>query len=307
MDPTEQPCVTDKTNETNVPISARRRREFRKTVLAYYEAHGRDLPWRHTRDPYRVLVSEVMLQQTQVARVTERYEVFLDEFPNLEALASAPLEEVLRAWQGLGYNRRALALKRLAEQVTDEMHGRLPRDPILLRRLPGVGPATAAAVAAFCFDDPHPYIETNIRTAFLHHFFPGRTGVSDAELMPLVELTLDREDPRTWYYAVMDYGSMLKRTLPNPSRRSKHHTRQSRFEGSKRQLRARILGVLLDRSDLDRSDLDPTEVVAALAQEQGAGGPRRLEADEETVETILRELADEGFLVVREGRFRPAD
>ncbi|MBU2603774.1 MAG: A/G-specific adenine glycosylase [Actinobacteria bacterium] len=283
------------------------RREFRKTVLAYYEAHGRDLPWRHTRDPYRVLVSEVMLQQTQVVRVAERYEAFLDDFPDVEALARAPLEKVLRAWRGLGYNRRALALKRLAEQVTAEMGAQLPRDPALLRRLPGVGPATAVAVAAFCFDDPHPYLETNIRTAYLHHFFPDREGVTDAELMPLVEMTLDRQDPRTWYYALMDYGSMLKRTLPNPSRRSRHHTRQSQFEGSKRQLRARVLGVLLDRPDLDRPDLDPNEVVAALAREEHAGGPQRVAADEATVEAILRELADEGFLVAREGRFRPAD
>lgn len=247
-----------------------------------------------------------MLQQTQVERVVARYEAFLHQFPDVEALASAPLDEVLRAWQGLGYNRRALALKRLAEQVTAEMDGRLPRDPVLLRRLPGVGPATAAAVAAFCFDDAHPYLETNIRAAFLHHFFPGHTGISDAELMPLVESTLDRRDPRTWYYALMDYGSMLKRTLPNPSRQSKHHTRQSRFEGSKRQLRARVLRVLLDRSDLDQSDLDPIEVVAALAREESpvVGGGH---VEEATVAAVLRELADEGFLESREGRFRTAD
>ena len=116
-----------------------------------------------------------------------------------------------------------------------------------LLRLPGVGPATAAAVAAFAYGEAHPFIETNIRAVYLHHFFPDRTDVSDREILPLVEATLDRADPRSWYYALMDYGVELKRTHPNPSRRSRHHTRQSPFSGSKRQLRAQVLRVVLDR------------------------------------------------------------
>ena len=140
--------------------------EFRRTVWAHYREAGRDLPWRRTRDPYLIVVSEVMLQQTQVPRVIPKYAEFTESFPDVKSLAAAPTDEVLRVWQGLGYNRRGLALKRLAEVVVAEHGGSIPRDPVALRRLPGVGPATAAAVAAFAFDDAHPFLETNIRAAW---------------------------------------------------------------------------------------------------------------------------------------------
>ena len=235
--------------------------DFRRTVLAHYQAHGRDLPWRCTREPYRILLSEIMLQQTQVPRVLVKYEEFLTAFPTIDDLAAAPLEAVLRVWQGLGYNRRARSLKRLAEIVTNELNGELPRSVSELLRLPGVGPATAAAVAAFAYGEAHPFIETNIRAVYLHHFFPDRSDVSDREILPLVEATLDRADPRSWYYALMDYGVELKRTQPNPSRRSRHYTRQSPFSGSKRQLRAQVLRVILDGPDVTAD-----EVASALAE-----------------------------------------
>ena len=261
---------------------------FRDAVWVHYRKHGRDLPWRHTHDPYSILVSEFMLQQTQVARVATKYTEFLTAFPDVESLAQAPLEEVLRVWQGLGYNRRALNLKRLAEAVVAEHQGRIPRDAAALRRLPGVGPATAAAVAAFAFGDAHPFLETNIRAVYLHHFFPGRTGIGDAELMPLVEATLDHDDPRSWYYALMDYGSTLKRTLENPSRRSRHHTRQSPFEGSRRQLRARALRAVL---------ASPGATAAHMAECTGAG----LEA----LESVLADLVQEGFVEPRGEGYHP--
>lgn len=275
---------------------------FRRAVLAHFRAHGRDLPWRHTRDPYRILVSEFMLQQTQVPRVLPKYEEFLEAFPDMASLAAAPLSDVLRHWQGLGYNRRALALKRTAELVVSDHDGRLPRDPAVLRRLPGIGPATAAAVAAFAFGDAHPFLETNIRAAFLHHFFPYRDGVPDSELLPLVEATLDRSDPRTWYYALMDYGGMLKRTAGNPSRRSRHHSRQSTFEGSQRQLRAAAL-----RAVLERPGMDAREVAGVLAkppaESDGVAVSAGVDGDEVRVRRVLEELEREGFLRSDAGRY----
>jgi len=212
----------------------------------------RDLPWRNTRDAYAVLVSEVMLQQTQVSRVVPYYERWLEDFPTLDALAAAPLEAVLRAWQGLGYNRRAVALKRLAEEVAaGSAPASLPRDEAALRALPGVGPATAAGVLAFAFGEPAAYLETNVRAVFLHELFADTDGVPDREIVPLVVRAAAAAqeagiDPRTWNYALLDYGAHLKRTVPNPSRRSAHHSKQSAFEGSRRQKRARLLRAVME-------------------------------------------------------------
>lgn len=210
----------------------------------YFREHGRDLPWRRTRQPYRILVSEVMLQQTQVDRVAPKYRAFLRRFPSARALAAAPLAEVLREWQGLGYNRRARALYECARVVTRERGGRFPRDREGLEALPGVGPYTAGAVLAFAYGVPTLLIETNIRAVYLHHFFSGRVGVTDRELMPYIEVTLAREDPGRWYAALMDYGTHLKRLHGSQNERSRHYTKQSRFTGSDRQVRGAILRAL---------------------------------------------------------------
>lgn len=186
-----------------------------------------------------------MLQQTQVERVEKHYRLFLKSFPTPAALAEAPFPKVLGAWQGLGYNRRALALKRLAEIVEGEHRGKIPRDLAGLERLPGIGHSTAGAILAFAFNVPVPFIETNIRRAYLHFFFKGKEGVSDKEVLSLVTATLDRKDPRTWYWALMDYGSSLGRSLPvNPNRRSAAYRRQAPFQGSERELRGKILRML---------------------------------------------------------------
>jgi len=252
---------------------------FRELIRGHYRAFGRSMPWRETMDPYRVLVSEVMLQQTQVERVRPKYTAFVEAFPNFESLATAPVAEVLRAWQGLGYNRRALALREAAGRVVAEFGGLLPSDPAVLASLPGIGPATAAAIAVYAFDRPEVYVETNIRRVFLHCFFSCRTGVKDAELRPLVERALDREHPREWYWALMDYGTWLAKTTPNPNRRSAHHAVQARFEGSRRQLRGRILAALLEAGPL---------TIGAIAAVTG-GGPDRLAP-------VLEQLRDEGFV-----------
>lgn len=218
---------------------------FRNTVFEFYLKNRRPLLWRETHNPYAILVSEVMLQQTQAERVTPKYEMFIAKFPTWEALAAATTPDLLAVWQGLGYNRRALSLRSAAQKVVTEYGGELPADYEKILALPGVGPYTAGAVLAFSFQKGVPIIETNIRRVFIHHFFADQTDVTDKEILPLVEKTLDNENAREWYYALMDYGSWLAKQTPNPNRRSAHYSKQSRFEGSDRQVRGHILRVLL--------------------------------------------------------------
>lgn len=202
------------------------------------------MAWRETRDPYRILISEVMLQQTQVNRVKEKYPLFIGAFPTFKTLAAAPLSSVLDRWQGLGYNRRAVALHRAAGIVVADWGGHLKEDPADLVTLPGIGKATAASIVAFAFNRPTVFIETNIRRVFIHYFCADRDGVTDGEILPLVERTLDRENPREWYYALMDFGTFIAANHPNPNRKSAHYSKQSRFEGSDRQVRGRLLRLL---------------------------------------------------------------
>lgn len=213
---------------------------FQRTVRAYHRGHGRhSLPWRKTHDPYAILVSEIMLQQTQVDRVIPYFERWMKRFPTPEKLARASLQTVLREWSGLGYNRRAKFLHDAAKAIYKQ--GSFPRSYDELRELPGVGDYTAKAVRVFALNEPEVLIETNVRTVFLHHFFPRARKVSDGKLLPRIALSLPNQNSRIWYAALMDYGSYLKSLHPNPSRRSKHHTKQSKFEGSLRQVRGAIL------------------------------------------------------------------
>lgn len=185
-----------------------------------------------------------MLQQTQVDRVIPKYKSFLKVFPNFKTLARAPLKKVLKEWQRLGYNRRALYLQRAAQTVIQKHHGVFPRSISELEQLPGIGPYTARAIATFAFNESHIFIETNIRSVFIHHFFPRAKKVSDAKLIPLIEKTLPKKNVARWYAALMDYGAHLKKTLPNPSRKSAHHVVQKKFKGSQRELRGMILKIL---------------------------------------------------------------
>ncbi|MDZ4299655.1 MAG: A/G-specific adenine glycosylase [Candidatus Sungbacteria bacterium] len=214
------------------------------------------MPWRATRDPYAILVSEFMLQQTQVERVISYYESFLARFPDFASLATASNVEVLTAWQGLGYNRRALNLKKTAEAVIREFDGVLPKDIAALEKLPGVGPATAGAITVFAFNAPSVFIETNIRRVFLYHFFPRARAVNDRTILPLIAAAHPRKNPRAWYYALMDYGAALgKQAHRNPNQRSRHYTNQGRFTGSNRELRGRIIRILLEKHTLTASSL----------------------------------------------------
>lgn len=237
--------------------------QFQKTIRDHYAKNKRPMPWRRTRDPYRILISEIMLQQTQVARVVGFYEKFIKEFPDIKTLAQAKTANVLRAWQGLGYNRRALALQKLAKEVMEEHDGKLPRSREALESLPGIGPYTAGAIRAFAFNEPEVFIETNIRRVFIHFFFPlgstskkGDKKVTDAELRRYIERTLDRKNPREWYWALMDYGAILAKTPENPNRRSAHYMRQSKFAGSDREIRGKILREVLAKKKIPIAGLN---------------------------------------------------
>lgn len=238
-------------------LTPARKKKFVRTVRAYYRKHGRLLPWRETIDPYAIMVSELMLQQTQVDRVLPKYVAFLQQFPTVRALEQSPLKKIMLAWQGLGYNRRAVLLKKAAAIITKQYRGTFPGSVPELEDLPGIGPYSARAIAVFAYNQPHVLIETNIRAVFLHHFFPRKRSVPDQALLPLIEQTLAGREVRTWYWALMDYGSYLKKTVPNPSRRSAHHTRQASFADSDRQLRGRIVAHLTQA---------PPQTIAQLVQ-----------------------------------------
>jgi A/G-specific adenine glycosylase len=263
------------------PNTLARVRAFQKRIYSYYDTRGRDLPWRKTRDPYRILISEIMLQQTQVDRVVDKYQVFITSFPDFPSLAKARLKKLLSVWQGLGYNRRALALRKLAIRVIDDYNGKLPSVPELLIDLPGIGKYTVGAVMAFAFNKPVVFMDTNIRRVFIHEFFQDRENIHDEEIVPLVERTLDTMNPRKWYNALMDYGTMLKKEQENPNKRSAHYTRQSPFENSNRQVRGRILKVLVNDSPLSvsqivkKTGMNPERVRMNLIQLMGEGFIRK--------------------------------
>ncbi len=214
---------------------------FRKAVLDFYSRSGRSFPWRETEDPWAIFVSEIMLQQTQTSRVEPKYLAWMNLFPDAAAVAGASLASLYEAWSGLGYNARALRLREAA-RICVERHGGLPpRDEKLLLELPGVGPYTARAVMAFAYRLPGAFLETNIRAALIFHFFPGTDKVGDRELLGVAGLVLDASDPRSWYYALMDYGAWLKGKEANPARRAGAYTKQTRFDGSLRQARGAVL------------------------------------------------------------------
>ena len=229
--------------------------EFQNVILDYYREHGRSLPWRTTDDPYSILVSEFMLQQTQTERVIEKYNHWLEVFPAVTDLAAASLVQVLEQWVGLGYNRRARFLHQCAQTIVKEHNGIVPKSPQILQSLPGIGPYTAAAVSTFAYNMPNAFIETNIRAVFIFLFFKDQTGISDKELFPHIEASLYRTNPRVWYYALMDYGAELKKKTVNPNRKSRHYTKQSKFEGSVRQARGAVIRTLTVHNRQDYEEL----------------------------------------------------
>lgn len=262
-------------------------KKFQNTIWRYYRAHGRTLPWRRTRIPYKILISEVMLQQTQVERVLKKYKEFLRAFPNFAVLASASAVETLRVWQGMGYNRRALALKRTAEIVMREYGGKLPRSIEELDALPGIGTYTAGAIAAFAFNLPVICIETNIRRVYIHFFFKDKKSVRDEEIERLVAETLDKKNPRKWYWALMDYGAMLAKEVENPNRRSAHYRVQAKFKGSNRELRGKLIRLFLAKRKWSEEEL--AKELKETTMRAGEG---------------LADLFQEGFIEKYRGSYR---
>jgi A/G-specific adenine glycosylase len=310
-------------------------KKFRQTIYSYYKTHKRNFPWRppslnlrrdKTLNPYKVLVSEIMLQQTQTDRVEKKYTEWLKAFPTFQDLAQAPLQKVLRLWQGLGYNSRALRLKKAAEIIVAKYNGKLPADYEQILDLPGIGPYTAGALMAFAFNKPFPIVETNIRTVYIHFFFGSPTpfarlaealakrakararreqsdggfpknhgqphppqkamaspGIHDQDILKLVEKTIDKQNPREWFYALMDYGVMLKKTIGNINIRSKHYSKQSAFIGSNRQVRAAILRAITI------SPKNQKQIALALRQE-------KIHALPATITKNIDDLMSEGFI-----------
>jgi len=263
------------------------------------------MPWRSHITPYRIVVSEIMLQQTQVHRVIGKFESWMKRFPDWQTLAKASTKDVLTEWSGLGYNRRALFLKRIAETITDrgQTKGVLPKTIEELEKLPGIGPNTAGSIFAFAYNIPYPFIETNIRSVYIHHFFSdiekveGKKAckkIDDAEIFPFIEKSLTgatkkgffKNNPREWYWALMDYGSYLKKQLPNPSRNSAHHVKQKAFKGSNRELRSKILKLIMK------------QISTSVTLEK-----QLKEYSREQIKKNLTSLVKEGFIVHKNNHF----
>jgi len=261
-------------------------RVFRNLIYKNYRENTRILPWRKTRDPYRILVSEIMLQQTQVERVLRKYRLFVKTFPNFSSLAEASLKDILTVWRGLGYNRRAISLKNLAKTIVTNYGGKLPSSQEALMKLPGIGRYTAAAIETFAFNKPTAIIETNIRSVYIYFFFQGKNQIKDSEIISLIEKTVDKGNPREWYYALMDYGVILKKKYGNLNRRSAHYHRQPPFRGSNRQIRGIILKALVEKPGLSEK-----EILLQLGL-----NPKKIASN-------LKRLEDEGFLSKKRKRY----
>ncbi len=259
---------------------------FLEQVWSHYAKHGRhDLPWRRPEAdgafaPYKILVSELMLQQTQVSRVIPKYEAFLQRYPTVEVLARATLGDVLKQWQGLGYNRRAKFLWQAAQAL--QAIGNFPSNLNELVRLPGVGVNTAGAILAYAFDMPVLFVETNIRTVYIHHFFSGQDAVTDSAITAVLEQTIATEHAREFFWALMDYGAWLK-TQVRTNSRSKQYVRQSRFEGSKRQIRGQII------RELTTQTMNRAELFVCMPDER--------------LDNVLVELINEGLIVKKRTKY----
>ncbi|MFX1328386.1 MAG: A/G-specific adenine glycosylase [Promethearchaeota archaeon] len=263
---------------------------FQKLIYDYYKNHKRKFPFREKITPYNVLISEVMLQQTQTSRVSEKFLKFIQKFPDFLSLSNASTEEVLKYWKGLGYNRRAIALKQIAQVVINDFNGELPYSIETLKSFPQIGHNTASSILTFAFNKPTVFIETNIRRVYIYFFFPNKKRVNDKEILPIVEKTIDKINPREWYYALMDYGVMLKKKFPYLGRKSIHYKKQSSFEGSRRQIRGKILKMMIENQIIKKSKI--IEKFKDFSNER--------------INSILAQLAKEGFILIDKDNVRIA-
>lgn len=268
--------------------------QFRATVYHYYHNNPRnvEMPWRLDNTPYHVLLSEFMLQQTQVSRVIDYFNTFVMLWPNVDDLASASLSEVLINWQGLGYNRRAKFLHHCVKEIVAKYDGKIPQSETVLQSLPGVGIYTSSAIMAFAFNYPTIVLETNIRRAIIHWFFAGQTDIQEEKIRNQVALVLDTDQPRIWYWALMDYGAYLSKKIDNPNRRSKIYRKQSKFEGSNRQVRGAIIRAVL------ANNVSKRQLISQVSQQVHASF--KLAVLEDLIEYNLQALQHEGLLVASE-------
>ncbi|MGH7245331.1 MAG: A/G-specific adenine glycosylase, partial [Candidatus Levyibacteriota bacterium] len=219
-------------------ISPKEVRDFQKKILSWFAKNKRDLPWRKSRDPYNILISEVMLQQTQVPRVIPKYNEWIKKFPTIQSLAKATTRDVLSLWSGLGYNRRALYLQKTAQEIVEKYHGKFPEDEKQLQSLPGIGEYTARAVLCFAFDKQIAVIDTNIKKVIAIHFCKGKVP-QKKKLQEIADKILPQGKAYTWNQALMDYASaeLKKEKIAIP--------KQSKFKDSDRYYRGQMLKLLL--------------------------------------------------------------
>lgn len=259
--------------------------EFNSTLYSFYTQNKRTFAWREDITPYKIVVSEIMLQQTQTTRVITKFKQWMEKFPTIQNVASASQADILTYWQGLGYNRRGLALHKICQLITTDFAGTVPQDPEILQTYPHIGPNTAGSICAFAFNMPTIFIETNIRTVFSYHFFKGQLEISDKDILQLVQQTIDQTNPRDWYWALMDYGVHLKKQLPNINAASKHYTKQSKFVGSKREVRGTIIKLLTEYKYIKKEEL------FALTRQA-------LTQNQHSIEPIFEQLHQEGFVKI---------
>jgi A/G-specific adenine glycosylase len=263
-------------------FSPERIQRFQKKVLSFYKKYGRDLPWRKTTDPYKILLSELMLQQTQVNRVVPYYEKWIARWPTLDTLASASRVEVLSAWMGLGYNTRAVNLHKTVQKIVTEFDGDVVQAMKYYKKLPGIGKYTSQAVQIFSTNADLVTVDTNIRRIFIAEFHLSE-DISDKDLWEYAEQCLPKGRSREWHNALMDYGALFftsQRTGIKPK------TQQSPFEGSDRQIRAAILRFLL----YDPSSFET--IHRALCVEKGR------------LRKILGKMVDEELLILCNKRYQ---
>jgi len=256
--------------------------QFQSNVLSFYKTHRRDLPWRKTTDPYKILISELMLQQTQVSRVIKYYEKWIKRWPTIDSLVHASRRDVLKAWMGLGYNTRGINLHRAAQKIVNDYDGDMLEAMKNHEEIPGVGKYTSRAVQIFATNVNLVTVDTNIRRIFIHEFHLFE-DVSDRELWLLAERCLPKGLSRVWHNALMDYGALF---LTAQKTRVKSKTKQSRFEGSDRQIRAQILRQLLERS-LSLSDLQ-----------------KILEVEQNRLQQILGKMVQGNLIAAKNKRFQ---
>lgn len=270
------------TQENPYDFPAEKIKQFQKKVLSFYQRNKRILPWRKTTDPYRILVSEFMLQQTQVSRVLSYYRQWINRWPTVNAIAAASLSDILQAWIGLGYNTRAVNLHRAARIIVEKFNGDVLEAMKHYKGIPGIGRYTSQAVQIFSTNADLVTVDTNIRRIFIQEFaLPP--DVVEKDLWKLAEECLPRGKSRIWHNALMDYGALhltARKTGIKPK------TRQSRFESSDRQIRARILRYIL-KDKLPASELETL-----------------LEIEQKRLISILEKMISEGIITKRNNRYQ---